>query len=42
MAGNECAGLLKRVQSAVRPLTDDGEFQLDRIEYGHYYGDVRV
>jgi hypothetical protein len=35
-------GLLERIDVAVRPLTDNGEFRLERVEYISYYGDVGV
>lgn len=42
MKESEEPGLLERIQTAVQPLTADGKFQLDRIEYGSMYGDVDV
>lgn len=42
MKESEEPGLLERIQTAVQPLIDDGQFQLDRIEYDSMYGDVDV
>lgn len=42
MLDNKAIGLLKHIQTAVQPLTADGEFQLEAISYGSYYGQVTV
>jgi len=34
--------LLDRVQVAVQPLTAEGKFRLETVEYGTYYRDVEV
>ncbi len=36
------SGLLERVQVAVQPLTAEGNYQLEMVEYGTYYRDVEA
>jgi hypothetical protein len=35
-------GMLERIQEAVQPLTRGGEFRLNTIKYGTYFGDIRI
>jgi len=34
--------LIKKSRLSVSPLTEDGEFQLDTVEYGNFYATVQL
>lgn len=42
MDGKSRQGLLERIQVAVQPLTTEGSYRLETVEYGTYYRDVEV
>lgn len=39
---NENNTVLEKIISAVRPLTDDNLFFLETVEYGTYYGHIKI